>query len=295
MEKLLTISEAATLLNVHPETLRRWDREGTLKALKVNDRGDRRYKESELLDFMNVNPDLIQYGQIGMHKKYSIKWDSQGFIGMPANFGLVARIIAYTDDKIFIGFAFAVDGLSLFARTNEENNLDKLALDKVKEYIDNETLSNDDMYTFEFKNGEFLEVQNPEWWHGKYSKSLVSGLRVEAHSTHPVTSLQNAWRVILHFRSQEGDFWPTRTFGPNNSFHEYFVWIDSEELLRVGLSNTAKSAEIIAVNFGIKRFNETRDSEGNRDIERIGENNTAFYNGKYIRDSVLPDEIYERK
>lgn len=290
MEKLLTISEAAALLNVHPETLRRWDREGTLTALKVNDRGDRRYQESDLLEFMNVNPELIRYGQIVTYGEYSIKWDSQGFLSMPANFGLIARIIAYNDKNTFVGFAFAVSGLSLFARTDENDNLDKLALDKIKEYIDNKELSTEDMYTFEFSHGEFYEVQNPEWWHGRYSKSLVPGLRVEAHATHPTTSMHKAWRVILHFRSQEGDHWVTNTFGPNHRFHEYFVWIDSEELSKAGLPNTAKGAEIIAVNFGVKCFIETKDENGDRDITRINENNTAFFDGKCVKNSTLPDE-----
>jgi len=292
MENLLTISEAAALINVHPETLRRWDRDGTLVALKVNDRGDRRYRESDLLEFTNVNPELIRYGQVISHGGYSIKWDSQGFLSMPANFGLIARIVVYNDQKNFIGFAFAVAGLSLFARTDEDDNLDKLALDKIKEYIDKKTLSNEDMYTFEFSNsGEFLEVQNPEWWHGKYSKSLVPRLRVEAHATHPTTTMNKAWRVILHYKSEQGDHWATNTFGTNNRFHEYFVWVDSKELARLGLPNTAKGAEIVAVDFGIKRFEETKYENGDRDITRINENNTAFFGGKYVKDSLLPDEL----
>lgn len=292
MENLLTISEAAALINVHPETLRRWDRDGTLVALKVNERGDRRYRKSELLEFMNVNPDLIRYGQIITHGGYSIKWDSQGFLSMPANFGLIARIVVYNDQQKFIGFAFAVAGLSLFARTDEEDNLDKLAINKIKEYIDQKTLSNDDMYTFEFSNnGEFLEIQNPEWWHGKYSKSLVPGLRVEAHATHPTTTMNKAWRVILHFKSEQGDHWATNTFGDNNRFHEYFVWIDAQELARLGLPNTAKGAEIVAVDFGIKRFQETKDEHGDRDISRIIENNTAFFGGKFVKNSFLPEDL----
>ncbi|MBU1031663.1 MerR family transcriptional regulator [Patescibacteria group bacterium] len=291
MEKLLTIAEAAALINVHPETLRRWDREGTLVALKVNDRGDRRYRESDLLEFMNVNPELIRYGQIVSHGGYSIKWDSQGFLSMPANFGLIARIVAYNDKKSFIGFAFAVAGMSLFARTDEDDNLDKLALDKIKEYIDKKMLSNEDIYTFEFSDGEFHEVQNPEWWQGKYSKPLVPGLRVEAHATHPTTSLHKAWRVILHFRSQNGDQWVTNTFGPNNTFHEYFVWIDSKELTKRYLPNTAKVAEILAIEYGIKRFEETKDASGDRDITIINENNAAFFDGKWNKDSLLPEEL----
>ncbi len=45
---LLTIQKTAEILNVHPETLRRWDRSGKLVALKINERGDRRYKKQEV-------------------------------------------------------------------------------------------------------------------------------------------------------------------------------------------------------------------------------------------------------
>ncbi len=48
LPKLLTIRQAAEVLNVHVETLRRWDKSGKLKAIRVNDRGDRRYKPDDL-------------------------------------------------------------------------------------------------------------------------------------------------------------------------------------------------------------------------------------------------------
>jgi len=46
--KLLTIRQAAEILNVHVETLRRWDKGGKLKAIIVNERGDRRYDPRDL-------------------------------------------------------------------------------------------------------------------------------------------------------------------------------------------------------------------------------------------------------
>ena len=52
-DKLIRINEAAELLSVHPETLRRWDREGKLHTVVINDRGDRRFKLSEINKFMN--------------------------------------------------------------------------------------------------------------------------------------------------------------------------------------------------------------------------------------------------
>ena len=46
--KLLTIGQAAEVLNVHVETLRRWDKRGKLKAIIVNERGDRRYDPKDI-------------------------------------------------------------------------------------------------------------------------------------------------------------------------------------------------------------------------------------------------------
>ena len=48
LPKLLTIRQAAEILNVHIETLRRWDKKGKLKAIIVNERGDRRYDPRDL-------------------------------------------------------------------------------------------------------------------------------------------------------------------------------------------------------------------------------------------------------
>ncbi len=48
LPKLLTIRQTAEVLNVHVETLRRWDKSGKLKAIRVNERGDRRYNPKDI-------------------------------------------------------------------------------------------------------------------------------------------------------------------------------------------------------------------------------------------------------
>ncbi len=290
MDILLDINEAASLIKVNPETLRRWDRDGKLVALKVNERGDRRYKEADILEFIKVNPKLIQYSHIVKHKGYSIAWYSEGYTSMAGNFGVTAKIIAEKEGE-WIGFAFAVSGLSLFARTGLKDNLDNLPIEKIKDYIDKEIVNDGDVFNFEFENGKFHEVQNPEWWNGKYSKTLTPGLRIEAQATHPVTIKNQAWRVILQFKCKENKQWLANSFGPNNKLYEYHAWIDSNELLKKGFSNTPKSAEIVAINYGIKRFDETKDENGERDITRILESNAAFYDGKWLKDRVLPDKL----
>ena len=57
MEKLLTSHQVAKLLNVLPETLRRWEKEGKLKPLRKLG-GHRRYKESQIKKLLGENQDI---------------------------------------------------------------------------------------------------------------------------------------------------------------------------------------------------------------------------------------------
>lgn len=55
LNNLLTIKQTSEILNVHPNTLRNWDKSGLLKAVRIGVRRDRRYKKSDVLKFMETN------------------------------------------------------------------------------------------------------------------------------------------------------------------------------------------------------------------------------------------------
>ena len=48
----LTLKQACELLQVHPNTLRNWDKKGILIANRIGERGIRRYKKTDLIKFM---------------------------------------------------------------------------------------------------------------------------------------------------------------------------------------------------------------------------------------------------
>ena len=52
MDDMLTVSEVARLLHVHPNTLRRWSNEGRIRAYRINPRGDRRYRLRDIEGFL---------------------------------------------------------------------------------------------------------------------------------------------------------------------------------------------------------------------------------------------------
>lgn len=58
LEELLTIKQAAKILNVSTQTLRRWDKQGILKAVRVGRRkgvGDRRYRKKDIEEHISQN------------------------------------------------------------------------------------------------------------------------------------------------------------------------------------------------------------------------------------------------
>ncbi len=51
---LLTIKEVAELLRVSPLTIKRWGKKGKLPAIRINSRGDRRYRKEVVLRLLGI-------------------------------------------------------------------------------------------------------------------------------------------------------------------------------------------------------------------------------------------------
>lgn len=52
---LLTVREVADLLRVSPLTIKRWGKRGKLDPIRINSRGDRRYKKESVLWLLGVD------------------------------------------------------------------------------------------------------------------------------------------------------------------------------------------------------------------------------------------------
>jgi excisionase family DNA binding protein len=48
MSPMLTPKEAAKLLHVHENTIRRWSNRGLIRAYRITQRGDRRFRRDDL-------------------------------------------------------------------------------------------------------------------------------------------------------------------------------------------------------------------------------------------------------
>jgi excisionase family DNA binding protein len=60
---MLTTSEVARLINVHMNTVRRWSNQGVLRTYRIGSRGDRRFQEEDINDFIE------QQLKIGLRRK----------------------------------------------------------------------------------------------------------------------------------------------------------------------------------------------------------------------------------
>lgn len=54
--EVLSIQEVALILGVSTQTLRRWDKQGILKAFRVKQTQPRRYQKEEIIKFINTSP-----------------------------------------------------------------------------------------------------------------------------------------------------------------------------------------------------------------------------------------------
>ena len=55
IDRMLTVNEVAHLLNVHPGTVRRWEKRGQLKSYRLGPKKVIRFKKEELDSFINHN------------------------------------------------------------------------------------------------------------------------------------------------------------------------------------------------------------------------------------------------
>jgi len=62
--QLLSISEVAKLLHVHPNTVRNWTNKGMLRTYRLGSRGDRRFALDDVLEFLNGHEESAE-GQSG--------------------------------------------------------------------------------------------------------------------------------------------------------------------------------------------------------------------------------------
>ncbi len=55
ISEYLTLKQVSELLKVHPNTLRNWDKNGTLKPIRIGERKIRRYKKEDVIKFLEAS------------------------------------------------------------------------------------------------------------------------------------------------------------------------------------------------------------------------------------------------
>ena len=65
---ILTVTEAAEMLNVHVNTIRRWSDGGLLNTYRVGPRGDRRFKRCDIAKLLLKKPARTQGYNVGQSR-----------------------------------------------------------------------------------------------------------------------------------------------------------------------------------------------------------------------------------
>lgn len=55
IDRMLTTSEVAKILDVHINTVRRWSNQGSLTSYRIGSRGDRRFRRSDIDNILDGN------------------------------------------------------------------------------------------------------------------------------------------------------------------------------------------------------------------------------------------------
>jgi excisionase family DNA binding protein len=71
--ELITSGEAAKLLNVHIDTIRRWDKEGKLVAVRTGNQNWRRYRRSDILALFSDKVEKVADNESGLRRFNSVQ------------------------------------------------------------------------------------------------------------------------------------------------------------------------------------------------------------------------------
>jgi excisionase family DNA binding protein len=52
-QRMLTVKEVASILNIHTNTVRRWEEKGLLESYGIGPRHSLRFKQEDILDFLD--------------------------------------------------------------------------------------------------------------------------------------------------------------------------------------------------------------------------------------------------
>ncbi len=57
--RMLNVEQVASILNLHSSTVRRWEKEGLLRAFRIGPRHSLRFRQEDILDFLDKSKNEV--------------------------------------------------------------------------------------------------------------------------------------------------------------------------------------------------------------------------------------------
>jgi len=58
-QKMLNVKEVSSILNIHPNTVRRWEKKGLLTSYSIGPRRFLRFRQEDILDFLDKSKNEV--------------------------------------------------------------------------------------------------------------------------------------------------------------------------------------------------------------------------------------------
>ena len=58
-QKMLTVKEVASILNIHPNAVRRWEKKGLLESYGIGPRRSLRFRREDMIDFLDKSKNEV--------------------------------------------------------------------------------------------------------------------------------------------------------------------------------------------------------------------------------------------
>lgn len=192
--RLISIKEASQILNVHPNTLRKWDQTGVLKAVRFGSRKDRSYEVSKILSLIG-STDKVSAVDLGKESNIALKRLDQILMVSAA----LSKLSTVTEATKFItrNITTLLGGQRGLLLIMENENLKVADFYNFSHIHTNDSVNNYSPVTDAIKYGEPIIIETPSELISRYPSFGNNHLNSQALVVLPLKCVNEVFGAIV--------------------------------------------------------------------------------------------------